>query len=65
VTRIEMKIWDADRGCFIATGEAKDVDIDTLEREAERPPASGDRFLKGPFPGLGSPRLPPCRAKRC
>jgi hypothetical protein len=34
--QIERKIWNADRGSFTATGEAKDVDIDTLEPPTER-----------------------------
>ena len=50
MTRIERKIWSPQRGSFIATGEARDVDIDTLEPEAEGPPVSGGRFLKGPIP---------------
>ncbi len=50
MTRIERKIWNAERGSFTATGETIDVDIDTLEPEAEGPPVSGGRFLKGPIP---------------
>ena len=50
MTRIERKIWNADRGSFTATGEVNDVDIDTLEPEAERPAITGGRFLKGPIP---------------
>jgi hypothetical protein len=50
VTRIERKIWNVDRGSFTATGEATDIDIDSLEPTTERPPASSGRFLKGPIP---------------
>ena len=50
MTRIERKIWNADRGIFTATGEAKEVDVDALEPEAEGPPIAGGRFLKGPIP---------------
>lgn len=50
VTRIERKIWNVDRGSFTATGEATDIDIDSLEPTTERPPVSGGRFLKGPIP---------------
>jgi hypothetical protein len=51
VTRIERKIWNAGRGRFTATGEAKDVDIDTREDPgAERRLVSSSRFLKGPIP---------------
>jgi hypothetical protein len=51
VTRIERKIWSPDHGTFTASGETMDVDdIDALEPEAERPPVSGNRFLKGPIP---------------
>jgi hypothetical protein len=51
VTRIERKIWNAGRGRFTATGEAKDVDIDKREEPAaERFPVSGGRFLRGPIP---------------
>ncbi|MFY9772007.1 MAG: hypothetical protein WBG18_27080 [Xanthobacteraceae bacterium] len=47
VTRIERKIWSPHHGSFIATGETKDVDINTLEPEAKIP---GGHFLKGPIP---------------
>ena len=36
MTRIERKIWNANRGSFTATGEVNDVDIDTLEPDTER-----------------------------
>jgi hypothetical protein len=50
MTRVERKIWNADRGSFTATGQTMDVDIDALKPEAERLPVSGGRFLKGPIP---------------
>jgi hypothetical protein len=50
MTRIERKIWNADRGIFTATGEAKEVDVHALESEAEAPSITGGRFLKGPVP---------------
>jgi len=50
MTRVERKIWNADRGSFTAIGEVMDVDIDALEPEAERLTVSGGRFLKGPVP---------------
>ena len=65
MTRIERKIWNAERGGFTGTGEAIEVDIDALEPATERVRVTGDRFLKGPFPGLGLPAPQPCRVKRC
>ena len=50
MTRIERKIWNAERGGFTGTGEVMDVDIDTLEPATERLRVTGDRFLKGPVP---------------
>lgn len=50
MTRVERKIWSPDRGSFIATGEAADVDIDAQQIAAERPARSSGRFLKGPIP---------------
>ena len=45
MTRIERKIWNADRGSFTATGETTDVNIDTLE------PASRKAVcFRRPFP---------------
>jgi len=49
MTRIEHKIWNVQRGGFTGSGEAMDVNIDTLE-PAERLRVAGDRFLKGPIP---------------
>ena len=50
MTRIERKIWNAERGGFTGTGEAIEVDIDALEPATERVRLTGDRFLKGPIP---------------
>ena len=50
MTRIERKIWNAERGGFTATGEAMDVNIDALEPPTERMRVAGGRFLKGPIP---------------
>jgi hypothetical protein len=50
MTRIERKIWNAERGGFTSTGQATDVNIDTLEPATERLRVAGDRFLKGPIP---------------
>jgi hypothetical protein len=50
MTRIERKIWNADRGSFVATGQATDVNINTLEPVTQRLSVFGGRFLKGPIP---------------
>ena len=50
LTRIERKIWNADRGSYIATGQTTDINIETLEPAAQRLSVSDGRFLKGPIP---------------
>ena len=50
MTRIERKIWNADRGSFIAIGQTTEVNIGTLEPASQRLSVSDGRFLKGPIP---------------
>jgi hypothetical protein len=50
MTRVERKIWNAERGGFAATGEAMDINIDALEPPTQRMRVAGGRFLKGPIP---------------
>jgi DNA-binding transcriptional ArsR family regulator len=50
MTRVERRIWRAERGKFTSAGEAIDVDIDALESATERLRAADGRFLKGPVP---------------
>jgi hypothetical protein len=50
LTRIERKIWNADRGSYIATGQTTDINIESLEATTQRLSVSDGRFLKGPIP---------------
>src|SRR5262245_5201443 len=50
MTRVERKIWNAERGDFASTGEAMDINIAGVERPTERMRIAGGRFLKGPIP---------------
>lgn len=50
MTRIERRIWSAERGKFTSSGEAIDVDIDAPKPATERLRAADGRFLKGPIP---------------
>jgi hypothetical protein len=51
-TQIERRVWRADSGKFVATGETINADITTLETAADRLSVPLGRFLKGPVPWL-------------
>lgn len=48
--RIERRIWNAEAGAFVATGEVTEADIINGRRIALGKPRQAGRFLRGPVP---------------